>query len=141
LLGDLPVDASYDVVFSSFVFHLLRSRDHHDESLRTVVGKLFSILRPGGRLVIADVFSPADEKEYEHFIDRWRKWMIRRGLDEESADGFLRHNDALTHAPTVAEVVRLAEPYTDREPSIRNIGRPSFFPFSVLTFELGQRRP
>jgi SAM-dependent methyltransferase len=140
LLGDLPVEASYDVVFSSLVFHLLRSRDNPD-SLRTVVGKLFSILRPGGRLVIADVFSPADKKEYDHFIDRWRKWMIRRGLDEENADGFLRHNDSLTNAPTVAEVVGLAAPYTGREPSIRNIGRPSFFPFSVLTFELGQQRP
>jgi SAM-dependent methyltransferase len=137
LLGDLPADPRYDVVFSSLVFHQLPSRDHYEESLRTVVGKLFSILRPGGRLVIADVFSPADQEEYDHFIDRWRRWMIRRGLDEKSADGFLRHNDSLIHAPTVGDVVRMANPHTSQEPNIRNIGMSSFFPFSVLTFQRG----
>jgi SAM-dependent methyltransferase len=137
LLGDLPSDPCYDVVFSSLVFHQLTSRDHYEESLRTVVGKLFSILRPGGRLVLADVFSPADPEEYDHFIGRWRMWMIRRGLDEKSADGFLRHNDSLIHAPTVEDVVRTAKPHTNQEPNIRNIGMSSFFPFSVLTFQRG----
>lgn len=59
-------DACFDVVTSTYLFHELPRN-----ARREVLGEMFRVLRPGGRLVVQDSVQRSDAPELAFFLDRF----------------------------------------------------------------------
>jgi tRNA (cmo5U34)-methyltransferase len=88
LNSPLPGGA-FDLVVSFFAIH-------HVEDKERLFRELFDRLRPGGRLIFADITIAADPDLEQSFLDGWVAFMRESDLEEERIAGVLgdhREND------------------------------------------------
>ena len=86
-LEDLPYP-SYDIICSSLVLHDLVKKPSKDEFTKFLI-TLGRLLRPGGRVVMGDVFTAGDEARRLW----WKDWMRDNALTTEAIEKFFEYND------------------------------------------------
>lgn len=109
-------DQSFDAVVSSFALH------HIAPTARAAaVQEMFRLLRPGGRLLIAE-FRPAEGHPVEHLLNAFFGHAMRTGLKESlpplaTEAGF--QIDTITKAQPASFHLLAVRPATDRESASR----------------------
>ncbi len=126
------VDGQYDVVFGSLVMHFLIGPDPADEALDEFFANCAEHTTDEGTLVFADVFGVSGDRGGASPMDRWRDWMIRYGLSEEEADGYLAGNADMTAAAPIAKLRTAAEAHGFKT-KVKVVGAPTL-PFRIVVF-------
>jgi len=100
----------YDVIFGSLIFHFMVDATAAVVTMGEFFGECVRRLRPGGSLVLADVFPADDGDQRAAQLARWSDWMCgdEGGLEPSEVATFLEGNQDMVHAPSPERVIAAA---------------------------------
>lgn len=131
---ELPVavtrEAPYDLICGSLVLHDFLTEAPRREFERVLRICTERLLRPGGYLVFADVFTSSSVEVCEGQRKNWLSWMENNGLQHERARTFLDSNPEMVATLTKEDIEALCSAH-GYDPRLRHFGE-RLSPFHVL---------
>jgi len=100
---DLPEDPAFDVATLFNVMHFLPDDGAKLGLLESVAARL----RPGGHLVMVDLYGDSSTPEFECLLEVWRRYMLIRGLLPEEREVFLERLRTGCHFVPKARILEL----------------------------------
>ncbi len=99
----------FDIVCGSLVLHDMVNLGELS-SLADLLARIGEVIRPGGHLVFADVFTRSDPEGRNEQVNTWRLWMERKvGLKPDEIDTFFRFNVEMIETVTLDQLRNAAE--------------------------------
>jgi SAM-dependent methyltransferase len=126
------IDDKYDVVFGSLVMHFLIGPEPSGDALDMFFANSAEHTTDDGALVFADVFGVDADRKGTSAVRNWREWMIRYGLSEEKADGYLAGNADMTEAAPLDLLKEAAQAHGFKT-RVKIAGSPDL-PFRIVVF-------